>query len=148
MQEVTIHSLNTKLREINRNYPWLMPDWMKIVLMITSTIIGIVFMVVVIYLRRTGNCMLLGKDLNKKRKSKLISQLPPNKGIELKELNCSQEPTVLRPLSCTCTNNSLKSGTQRELPQLPHASQNLPDSPSLQYYWSQDKEKYKWPTDS
>ena len=22
MQEVTIHSLNTKLREINRNYPW------------------------------------------------------------------------------------------------------------------------------
>ena len=26
IQEVTIHSLNTKLREINRNYPWLMPD--------------------------------------------------------------------------------------------------------------------------
>ena len=34
MQEVTIHSLNTKLREINRNHPWLMPDWLKIVLMI------------------------------------------------------------------------------------------------------------------
>ena len=66
MQEVTIHSLNTTLREINRNYPWLMPDWMKIVLMVTSTIIGIVFMVIVIYLRRTSNCMLLQKHLNKK----------------------------------------------------------------------------------
>ena len=41
MQAVTIHSLNTKLREINRSYPWSMLDWLKIVLMITS-IIGIV----------------------------------------------------------------------------------------------------------
>ena len=43
MKEVMIHSLNTKLRTINRNYSWSMPDWLKIVLMITSTIIGIVF---------------------------------------------------------------------------------------------------------
>ena len=113
MQEVTIHSLNIKLREINRNYPWLMPDWLKIVLMITSTIIGIVF-VVAIYLRRIDSCMLSGKYLNKKRKSKSISQLPHSKGIEMKELNCSQKPTVLRPLSHTSTNNSLKSVTQRE----------------------------------
>ena len=35
MQEVTIHCLNTELREINRNYPWSMPDWLKIELMIT-----------------------------------------------------------------------------------------------------------------
>ena len=60
IQEVTMHSPNTKLREINRNYPWSMPDWLKIVLMITSTIIGIVFIVVMIYLRRTGNCILWG----------------------------------------------------------------------------------------
>ena len=29
MQEVIIHSLNTKLRKINRNYPWSMPDCLK-----------------------------------------------------------------------------------------------------------------------
>ena len=57
MQEVTIHSLNTKLREMNRNYPWSVPDWLKIVLMITFTIIGIVFIIVMIYLKRTGNCI-------------------------------------------------------------------------------------------
>ena len=73
MQEVTIHSLNSKLREINRNYPWSMPDWLKVLLTITSTIKGIVYIVVRIYLRRTGNCMLLGKHLNKRRKSKSIS---------------------------------------------------------------------------
>ena len=63
MQEVTIHSLDIKYIEINRNYSWLMPDWLKIVLMVTSTIIGIVFVVVIIYLRRTGTCMLLEKHL-------------------------------------------------------------------------------------
>ena len=40
MQKATIHSVKTKVREINRNYPWWMPDWLKIVLMITSTIIA------------------------------------------------------------------------------------------------------------
>ena len=140
MQEVTIPSLNTKLREINRNYPWSMPDWLKIVLTITASIIGIVFMVVMIYLRRTGNCMLLEKHLNKRRKS---NSLPHNKGIELKELNCPQKSTMLRPLPSTSTNNSLKSMAQRELPQLPNTSQNLPDSSSLQYYQTQDKERYK-----
>ena len=54
---------------------------------------------------------------------------------------------MLKPLSSTSTNNSLKSLAQRELPQLPNTSQNLPDSPLLQYYWAQDKEKYKQPTD-
>ena len=48
----------------------------------------------------------------------------------------------------TSTNNGLKSVTQRELPQLPNTSQNLPDSPLPQYYWVQGKEKYKQPTDS
>ena len=55
--------------------------------------------------------------------------------------------TLLRPLSHTCTNNSLKSVAQRELSQLPNTPQNLPDSPLLQYYQAQDKEKYIWPTD-
>ena len=131
MEEVTLHSLNIKLREINRNYPWLMPDLLKIVLTITSTIIAIVFVVIVVYLRRTGNCMLSGKHLNKKRKSKTSSQIPHNKGIELKELNCSQKPSALRPLSCTSTNNSLKSVTQRELPNYqihPRTSQTHPYS--------------------
>ena len=80
-----------------------MPDWLEIVLMITSTIIGIVFMVVVIHLRKSGNCMLLGKYINKERKSKSINHLPHNKGIKLKELNFSQKPTVSRPLSHTST---------------------------------------------
>ena len=84
MQEVTIHSLNTKLREISRNYPLSMPDWLKIVLTVTSTIIGIVSMVVMIYLRRTCNCVLSVKHLNKRRKSKSIHQLPDSKDIELK----------------------------------------------------------------
>ena len=79
--------------------------------------------------------MLSGKHLNKKTKSKSI-----NKGIELKELTCSQKPTMLRPLSRTSTSNSLESVIQRELPQLPNTSQNLPDSPLLQYYQAQDKE--------
>ena len=29
MKEVMIQSLNSKVREINRNYPWSMPDWLK-----------------------------------------------------------------------------------------------------------------------
>ena len=127
MQEVSIHLLNTKLREIDRNYPWSMPDWLKIVLMITSTIIGIVFIVVMIYLSRTGNSMISGKHLNKRKKSKSNSQHSHNKGIELKELNCPQKSTMSRPLSDTSTNNSLKSVAQRELSQLPNTSQNLAD---------------------
>ena len=131
IEEVTIHSLNTKLRKIKRNYPWSMPDWLKIVLMITSTIIGIVFVVIIIYCRRTGNCMPLEKHLNKRRKSKSISQQSHDKGIAMKELNFLQNSTVSRPLSSTSTNYSLKSVAQRKLPQLPTTAQNLPDSPLL-----------------
>ena len=101
IQEVTIHSLKTKLKEINRNYPWLMPDWLKIVLTVTSTIIGIVF-VVVIYLRRTSNCMLSGKHLNKKRKSKsIIKALNWKNWIALRNLQCQDHypaslPTIAK----------------------------------------------------
>ena len=91
-----------------------MPDWLQIVLMIICTITGIVFFVIMIYLRWTGNCMLSGKHLNKRRKSKSISKHSHDKGITMKELNS----TMSRPLSSTSTNNSLKSVAQRELPQL------------------------------
>ena len=37
MAEVTVHTLSNKLQEINRNYPYTMPAWLKIML-ITSTI--------------------------------------------------------------------------------------------------------------
>ena len=62
-------------------------------------------------------------------------------------MNCPQKSVMLRPLSSTST-NSLKSVVQRELPQLPNTSQNLPGSPLLQYYQTKDKQKYKQPTDS
>ena len=128
MQEITMHSLNTSLREINQNYPSLMQYWLKILLTITSALIGIVFMAVVMYLKKTGNCRLLEKHLNKKGKSKSIGQFPHDKGIELKQLNCSQKLTVSRPLSHTSTNNSLKSMAQRELPP---AANYTPDFPRL-----------------
>ena len=74
VKDVTMHLLNAKLRKINKNYPRSMPDWLKIILMITTTIISIVFVVIMIYLRRSGICLLLGKHLNKRRKFKSICQ--------------------------------------------------------------------------
>ena len=76
-----------------------MPDWLKIILNITSTIIGIVFIVIMIYLRKFGSCMLLGKHLNKRRKPKFISQHSNDKGIAMKELKCSPNSAVSRPLA-------------------------------------------------
>ena len=32
MKDVTIPSLKSKLKKINKNYPWSMPDWSKIIL--------------------------------------------------------------------------------------------------------------------
>ena len=68
MAEVTVHTLNTKLKEINRNYPYTMPDWFKIMLTVTSTIIAIIVVVVVIYAKKSGNC-LCGKHLQNNRKN-------------------------------------------------------------------------------
>ena len=132
MKHVTIHSLNAKLRKINKTYPWSMPDWLKIILTITSTIIGTVFIVILIYLRRSGNCVLFGKHLKKKRKSKSISQHSHDEGIVMKELKHSPDTVVSRLLSSTSTITSLKSMAQRELPQLPNVSQNLPHSNTLE----------------
>ena len=94
LKDVTIHSLNTKPRNINKNYPWSMSDLLKIILMITSTIIGIVFIVIMLYLRMSGNCVLSGKHLNEKRKSKSFSQHSNDKGISMKELNCPPNSAV------------------------------------------------------
>ena len=140
MKGVTMQYLNTKLRKINRNYPWSMPDWLKIVLMITSTIIGVVFIVIMIYLRSTGNCMLSRKHLDKRRKSKSISQHSHDKSIELKELNCPQKSTVLRPLFSTSTSKSLKSVAKENYSNCQIHPRTSPDSPLLQYYQVQDKE--------
>ena len=134
MKDVMMHSLNAKLRKINKNYPWSMPNWLNIILMIASTIIGIVLIVIMIYHTRSGNCMLFGKHLNKRRTSKSISQHSHDKGIAMKELKHSPNTAMSRPLSSTCTITSLKSMAQRELPQLPNASLNLPDSLLLQCY--------------
>ena len=82
MKDVMIHSLNAKLRKINKNYPWSMSHWLKIILMITSKIIGIVFIVIMICLRRSGNCMLLEKHLNKRRKSNLSVNIVMTKALQ------------------------------------------------------------------
>ena len=73
-------------------------------------------MVVVMYLKKTSNCKLSEKHLNKRGQSKSIGQFPHNEGTELKELNCSQKLTASIPLCHTSTNNCLKSMAQRELP--------------------------------
>ena len=57
MEEVTVHTLSNKLQDININYPYTMPDWLKIMLTITSTIIAIIVIVVVIYAKMPGNCL-------------------------------------------------------------------------------------------
>ena len=124
MKDVIIHSLSAKLRKKKKNH-WLMSDWLKIILTITSTIIGTVFIVIMIYLQRSGNSMLLGKHLNKRIKSKSISQHSHHKGITMKELNCSPNSALTRPPSSTSTTLSQKSVAQRELPQLPNTSQKF-----------------------
>ena len=55
--EVPVHTLSNKLQEINRNYTYTMPDWLKIMLTITSTIIDTFVVVGVIYAKKSGNCL-------------------------------------------------------------------------------------------
>ena len=65
----------------------------------------------------------------------------------MKELKHSPNTAVSKPLSSIPTITSLKFMAQRELTQLPNAFQDLLESSLLQYYWAQDKEKHKQPTD-
>ena len=52
MAEVMVHTLNNKLQKINRNYHYTMPDWLKIMLTNTSTVIDIIVVVVVIHAKK------------------------------------------------------------------------------------------------
>ena len=69
MTEVTVHTLSTKPQDINRKYPYTMPDWLNIMLNITSTIIAIIVIVVLMYTKKSGNCV-HGKHLQNNRKNK------------------------------------------------------------------------------
>ena len=69
MVEVTVQTLSNKLQEINSSYPYAMPDWLKIMLTVTSTIIAIIVIVVAIYAKKSGNC-LCRKCLQNNRKNK------------------------------------------------------------------------------
>ena len=82
MAKVTVHTLSNKLQEINRNYPYTMPDWLKIMLTITSTIIAIIVIVVLIYVKKSGNC-LHRKHLQNNRRSKKTDL----NEFELREIN-------------------------------------------------------------
>ena len=62
MAEVTVHSMSTKLQDIDRSYPYTMPDWLKIMLTVTSTVIAIIVIAVTIYVKKSGKCV-FGKHL-------------------------------------------------------------------------------------
>ena len=66
---MTVQSLSTKLQDTNKNYLYAMPDWLKIMFTITSTIISIMVIVVLICAKKSGNC-LLRKHLGNNRKNK------------------------------------------------------------------------------
>ena len=55
MAEVTVQSLSIKLQDINRNYPYTMPDWLKIMHTVSSIVIAIVIIAVLMYARKSGN---------------------------------------------------------------------------------------------
>ena len=126
MAEVPVHMLSNKLQEINSNYPYTMPDWLKIMLTVTYFIIAIIVVVVVIYSMKSGNC-LCGKHLQHTRKNKNT-----NLGeTELKEIGKPHGILTSCPLMFRLTMNSCHSLAQRQLPQLLNTIQDQPDSPLL-----------------
>ena len=126
MVEVTVHTLSNKFQEINRNYPYTMPVWLKIMLTITSTVIAIIVVVVVIYAKKSGNC-LCRKHLQNNRKNKNINL----DEFELKEINKPHSISISHPLKHGLNVYSCHSLAQRQLPQLHNAIQDQPDSPLL-----------------
>ena len=114
--EVTVHTLSTKLHDFNRNYPHTMPDWLKSMLTIISTAIAVIVIVVFIYAKKSGNC-LLGKHLWNNRKNKKTDL----NEFELRDINKSHSISTFHPLTCRSTVNSCHSLAQRQLPQLPHS---------------------------
>ena len=95
MAEVTVHTLNTKLQKINRNYSNNMPDWLKIILTITSTIIAVIVIVVLIYAMKSDN-YLHGKYLQNSRKNKKTDL----NEFELREVNKPHSILTSHPLTC------------------------------------------------
>ena len=124
MAEVMVHTLNSKLQTINRNYPYTMPDWLKVILTVTSTVIAIIVVVVVIYAMKSGY-YLCGKHLQNNRKNKDINL----DEFELKEISKPHNIPTSHPLMHRLTANSCHSLAQRQLPQLPNAIWDQPDSP-------------------
>ena len=128
MAEVTVDTLSTTLQEINRNYPYTMPYWLKIMLSVTSTVIAIIVIVVVIYAKKSGNC-LCRKHLQNNRKNKKTNL----DKFELREINKPNSISTSHPLTCRLTVNSCHSLAQRQLSQWPNAIQDQPDSPLLHH---------------
>ena len=126
--EVTVQLLSTKLQDINRNYPYTIPDWLKIMLTVTSTVIAIIIIAVIIYVKKSGNCLLrkLLQNSRKKKKTNLNE-------FELREISRPHSISTSHPLMCRSTANRCHSLAQRQLPQLPNTSHNQPDSPFLQH---------------
>ena len=103
-----------------------MPDWLKIMLTITSIVIAIIIVLVLIYTKKSGNC-LLRKHIwnNRKNKKTDFSE------FGLREINKPHDISISHPLTHRSTANSCHSLAQRQLPQLPNTSHDQPDSPLL-----------------
>ena len=91
-----MHPPSIKLQEINRKYLYSMPDWLQIMLSITSPITAII--VVVIYAKKSSNC-LCGKhpQNNGKNKKSNLNE------FELKEINKPHSISTSHPLTCRST---------------------------------------------
>ena len=92
-------------------------------LTITSTTIAIIFIVVLIYAKQSGNC-LHRKYLQNNRQ---VKKTDLNE-FELREINKPHSISTSHPLTHTLTVNSCHSLAQMQLPQLPNTIQEQPDS--------------------
>ena len=111
MAENTAQYFSTKLHKINRNSPYIMPDWLKIMLTVTSAVKAIIFITVITYIKKSGNC-LLGKQLqnNKKNKKTNLNE------TELRKIKHSNSISISHPFTCRFTANSCHSLAERQLP--------------------------------
>ena len=128
MAEVTVHTLSTKLQEINSNYPDAMLDWLKIVLTITFAIKAIIVIVVLFYAKKSGKC-LYRKHIWNKRKNKKTDL----NEFELREINKPHSISTSHPLISRLTGNSCHSLAQRQLSLLQNTIHDQPDSPLLHH---------------
>ena len=85
-----------------------MPDWLQIMLTVTFTIIAIIVKVVVIYAKKSGNC-LCRKHLQNNRKNKNANL----DEIELKEISKPHGISTSHPLMPRLSANGCYSLVQR-----------------------------------